>query len=151
MNKFNIVGIFLFLPILCSKSRKIEVTRSSREGEGLNEILFSSGEAVNSTDEENGKRYARNKPSDPGDSSPIYFYHTTSHLYSEVLPYLNVLKSDDGKLRLKGSFFNEDYSEKKSVPENIVKIRRNEKERRNRRTLHRRRMKKKIQRVSCLF
>ena len=148
MNKFNIVGIFLFLPILCSKSRKIEVTRSSREGEGLNEILFSSGEAVNSTDEENGKRYARNKPSDPGDSSPIYFYHTTSHLYSEVLPYLNVLKSDDGKLRLKGSFFNEDYSEKKSVPENIVKIRRNEKERWNRRTLHRRRMKKKIQRVS---
>ena len=68
-----------------------------------------------------------------------------------MLPYLNVLKSDDGKLRLKGSFFDEDYSEKKSVPENIVKIRRKVKERWNRRTLHRRRMKKKIQRVSISY
>ena len=43
------------------------------------------------------------------------------------------------------------HPEKKSVPENIVKIRRKVKERWNRRTLHRRRMKKKIQRVSISY
>ena len=69
-------------------------------------------------------------------------------LFIEVLPYLNVLKSDEGKLRLKGSYFTEDYSESQSVPENIVKIRNSGKDRLNRRTQHKRKMKKKIQRVS---
>ena len=65
-----------------------------------------------------------------------------------MLPYLNVLPSDEGKLRLKGSYFTEDYSESRSVPENIVKIRSSGKDRLNRRTQHKRKMKKKIQRVS---
>ena len=69
-------------------------------------------------------------------------------LFIEVLPYLNVLTSDEGKLRLKGSYFTEDYSESQSVPENIVKIRNSGKDRLNRRTQHKRKMKKKIQRVS---
>ena len=68
--------------------------------------------------------------------------------FIEVLPYLNVLQSDEGKLRLKGSYFTEDYSESQSVPENIVKIRNSGKDRLNRRTQHKRKMKKKIQRVS---
>ena len=67
-----------------------------------------------------------------------------------MLPYLNVLKSDEGKLRLKGSYFTEDYSESQSVPENIVKIRNSGKDRLNRRTQHKRKMKKKIQRVSLI-
>ena len=67
-----------------------------------------------------------------------------------MLPYLDVLKSDDGKLRLKGSFFNEDYSENQSVPENIVKVRKNGKDRLNRKIQHKRKMKKKIQRVSLI-
>ena len=70
-------------------------------------------------------------------------------LFIEVLPYLNVLKkSDEGKLRLQGSYFTEDYSESQSVPENIVKIRNSGKDRLNRRTQHKRKMKKKIRRVS---
>ena len=68
MNKFNIVGIFLFLPILCSKSRKVGLMASSHQSDRLNEILFSSGEAVNRTDTGNENRYASNKPSDPGNS-----------------------------------------------------------------------------------
>ena len=137
MNKFNIVGIFLFLPIFCSKGRKVFLVRSGLGGE--------EGDA-NGTE----LRYATHKQTDPGHFSNLVFPTriVIVYLYSEVLPYLNVLKSDDGILRLKDSYFNEDYSEKKSVPENIVKIRRTGKERLTRRTLHRRRMKKKIQRVS---
>ena len=95
-------------------------------------------------------RYASHKQTDPGksykrDSFSCYIFP----LFIEVLPYLNVLKkSDEGKLRLQGSYFTEDYSESQSVPENIVKIRSSGKDRLNRRTQHKRKMKKKIQRVS---
>ena len=55
MNKFNIVGIFLFLPIFCSKGRKVFLVRSGLGGE--------EGDA-NGTE----LRYATHKQTDPGKS-----------------------------------------------------------------------------------
>lgn len=71
MNKFNIVGIFLFLPILCSKSRKVGVITSSLESDppapNFKTISFlPSKEANNRTGIRTETRYASHKQTNPG-------------------------------------------------------------------------------------
>ena len=71
MNKFNIVGIFLFLPILYSKSRKVGVITSSRQSDpsapDFKTISFlPSKEATNRTDISTETRYSSHKLTDPG-------------------------------------------------------------------------------------
>ena len=74
MNKFNIVGIFLFLPILYSKSRKVGVITSSLQSDpqtppvsDVKTISFlPSKEATNRTDISTETRYSSHKLTDPG-------------------------------------------------------------------------------------
>ena len=71
MNKFNIVGIFLFLPILCSKSRKVGVIIPSLQSDPQtapnSEFSFlASKEMKNRTDISTEPRYASHQQTDPG-------------------------------------------------------------------------------------
>ena len=82
MNKFNIVGIFLFLPILCSKSRKVGVITASPQDKpqtppapGFKTISFlPAKEAKNRTDiSKTESRYASHIQTDPGKLDTGYF------------------------------------------------------------------------------
>ena len=74
MNKFNIVGIFLFLPILCSKSRKVITSRLKSDPQPQTPLapdfknisFLPSKEATNRTDISTESRYASHKLTDPG-------------------------------------------------------------------------------------
>ena len=71
MNKFNIVGIFLFLPIFCSKSRKVGVIPASLQSDPKTppvppQLSLPSKEVNNRTDVSTESRFASHIQTDPG-------------------------------------------------------------------------------------